>query len=175
VSFSGLRDSHLKTAHAPADMAPVNHTPVCRGVGKCARNSHLVTLIQLFPGSSVHDTSRSEGPVGRQLPFGMGIALSASLPDGLRFFRHLVPAYPTAPLTVRLPHGRIDGVAKFHFHECVGLGACPRPGSLRSTMPQLGDDRPASGAFWPKPDNLFGLFLVTTFITDSALFTLPTI
>jgi hypothetical protein len=60
VSFSehapyphGLRDSHLKTAHGPADMASVNHAPVYRDVGKCVRNSHLVTLIHLFPASSV--------------------------------------------------------------------------------------------------------------------------
>jgi hypothetical protein len=45
----------------------------------------------------------------------------------------------------------------------------------RDIPPQLGDDIPASGAFWPKPTNLFGLFSVTIFITDSDLFTVPTL
>ena len=33
-------------------------------------------------------------------------------------------------------------------------------------MPHVRNDMPSSGAFWPKPVNLFGLFAVTTFITD---------
>ena len=157
-------------------MTPVDRAPFYCRVGKCARSVHGAAPIHLFPVSSLINFSRSEAPVGRQLTFVMGYkALSAPLQNGIRFFRHLHPAAPTASLTGRLPRGQGDGVYKFRLCKCIGLGACYRPGSLWSTMPQLLDEHPTSGAFWLKPVSLFGLFSVTTFITDSHMFTLPTI
>jgi hypothetical protein len=79
-------------------------------------------------------------------------------------------------LTLRraFPEGDVRG---FHvpLRECVGLGACCRPGGVWSTIPHVRDGMPPSIAFWLKPDNLFGLFPVTTFIADSHVCTIPTL
>jgi hypothetical protein len=58
--------------------------------------------------------------------------------------------------------------------ESVGVGACCRPGGAWSTLPYVRDDMPPSGACWPTPVTLCGVSAVTTCITGSHLFTLPT-
>ncbi|NUX59294.1 hypothetical protein FSB65_39270 [Paraburkholderia sp. JPY418] len=48
--------------------------------------------------------------------------LSAPLQRGLRFFRLLIPAQPTAFLAVRLPQGQLFGLTTFPFHHTTGSG-----------------------------------------------------
>jgi len=71
------------------------------------------------------------------------------------------------------PKGDVRG-SHVPLPESVGVGACCRPGGAWSTMPYVRDDMPTSGAFWLKPVNLFGLLPITTFITGSHMFTIPT-
>ena len=124
-----LRNSDLKTTYATHRLAPVHTVPVCPCIRDRVRSAHHATPCQLISSVISHCLSRGQTPVGCQPPFGWGIGpLSIPLQNGLRFFRHPNPAYPTDSLTGLLPCGQIYGVPKFRFSSHVGLGACYRPG-----------------------------------------------
>src|SRR5262245_55133829 len=59
--------------------------------------------------------------------------VSASLRDGIRFFRHPKPAPPSARLAARFPFRERYGVTTFRFRSSVGLGTCCRPGGPTTT------------------------------------------
>ena len=102
--------------------------------------------------------------------------LSTPLQDGVGFFRPPMPAPPSARLTARFPPRR-ESVRGFQvpLAECIGLGACCRPGDPGPRCPTQQSDIPSPVPFWLKPRNLFGLLTITTVDTGSRTFTLPII
>ncbi len=76
--------------------------------------------------------------------------LSPPLQDGIRFFRPPMPASPSARLTARFPPPgvRIRGF-QVPLVECIGLGACCRPGSNGPRCPTSQRDIPPPVPFGP--------------------------
>ena len=72
----------------------------------------------------------------------------------------------------------MPGVVRgFHvpLEKYDGLGACYRPGSVWTTRTQALSVLPASNTVLDKRDNHLRLLQFTVFITDSDIFTLPSI
>ncbi len=167
----GLRDSDLKTTYVTENLSspPFGMKLRPQRSSRCSNSSVSLVIAQC--------PSRGERPVGRGLPFGPG-----DVETRIRSITERPSLFPTSHSRTPIgsPCGSLArraryGVSKFHSPECVGAGACYRPGGSRSTMPHSARVHPASGAFWFKPVSLFGLLLVTAFIADSDAFAIPTI
>ena len=99
--------------------------------------------------------------------------LSDPLQIGIRFLPHPFPAASSASFAVRLPSRGGNGVTSFissitpGFRSCLSAGGAPSAtGEWRAPVP---DHIP----FWFKPDSIFGLSLVTAFISTSPGLTCP--
>ena len=89
-----------------------------------------------------------------------------------------VPPTRRLPLRFAFPpnHPReVYGVSTFRLFEYIGLGVRSRPVAHRLRTGELAAPVPDHVPFWFMPINLFGMFAVTIFITDSHLFTIPII
>ncbi len=125
-----LRDSRLKTVHGPKDRSPLNGVPVWRPLWNRARDTLGVTPIHQLHLPSVKSTFRVERPVGRQLTFVTGYRTRIRPITG----RHSLLPTSHARTLIGSPYGslsptggRIRGF-QVPLVECVGLGACSRPG-----------------------------------------------
>jgi hypothetical protein len=101
--------------------------------------------------------------------------VSVPLQDGIRFFpppyphRHRLALRPPylcrsntgLPRSTRLT--RMGEVLSLRRERCVSMTGYYR------------DPVPAPVPFWPKPNSIFGLLLITTFIESSHVFTIPSI
>jgi len=100
--------------------------------------------------------------------------LSRPLQPGIRFFRHPVPARPTAFLAVRLPamfRRQPYGLTTFPACHKTDLGSAYSPAVLRRRSPNLQRTiRPHT--VWLMPDSSFGTVLLTRFISSSHPLTL---
>ena len=159
-----LRNVDAKTAHLP--VGTCESVPVAR-----------LTLLQSITLLGCRSSPISRRKTRRtSAPFRAG-SCSNPYPSYYRmaFASSDFPHPHIHRLTLRLafPEGDVRG-SHVPLPESVGVGACCRPGGAWSTIPHVRDGIPPSGAFWPKPLNLFGLLPVTTFIADSHVFTIPT-
>jgi hypothetical protein len=120
-------------------------------------------------GSLVTEHPRDVSPLSRRgdLVRGRTHPLSGRLPTGVGFFPHPTAAASSAFFAVRLPVRGDNGVTSFIFGITRELGrACrpvvhhPRRGIFEPPVP---DHIP----FWSKPDSIFGLFVLTAFISTS--------
>lgn len=166
----GLRNVDAKTAHLP--VGTWESVPVAR----LTRLPSIMLICCRSSPVSRRKTSRTSAP------FRAGSWSNPSPPrDRVAFASSDLLHPPTHRLTLRrvfpgglhVPVGDVRG-SHVPLPECVGGGACCRPGGAWSTIPHVRDGIPPSSACWPKPLNLFGLLPVTTFITGSHMLTLPT-
>ena len=99
--------------------------------------------------------------------------LSDPLQSGIRFHPHPFSVVPLASFAGSLPSRGDSGVTSFTFSIDPGLRSCLSAGGATSAT---GDDEapvPDHVPFWFKPDSIFGLFPVTTFISTLPGLTLP--
>ena len=101
--------------------------------------------------------------------------VSGPLPSGIRFFRHPKPASPKTSLAACCPRGERYGVSTFQLFKFVGVGACSRPGRCEVTRAYYQAALPISITFWFKRVSHLRLLMITVFIADSHVFTIPTI
>lgn len=89
--------------------------------------------------------------------------VSDPLQDGLRFFRHLIPANPTTFLTVGLPMtGQDYGLTVFHTFNDSGLDPNSSPAVICPCVPKLeGNNR--LHTFWFRLISTFSLLALTEF------------
>ena len=140
----------------------------------------METTVICFPSSSgFYQHSRNEAPVRRGLTFVPG--------DVQTHIRGITPRHSLLPTsqtrtTIGEPHSSLSrqtpGVVRgFHvpLEKYDGLDACYRPGSVWTTRTQALSVLPASNTVLDKRDNHLRLSQFTVFITDSDIFTLPSI
>ena len=106
-------------------------------------------------------------PVGRTHP------RSARLPSGLGLFPHPSSAVSSASFAVRLPLRGDHGGYFVHRLGHSGLGSCLSAGGAPSATGEFGAPVPDHLPFWVKPISIFGLSLVTAFISTSPGLTCP--
>ena len=122
---------------------------------------------------------RAETPQGSRLACAPGDVATRIPPitEGHSLFPAPLPAPPLVSLTASLPSFREEryGLTTFHKIDKDGLGAlCPLV-ALCVHDKVMARPCTRSSAFWPKPLSIFGLFLLTTFIKSSHVFTIPSI
>src|SRR4029453_14079564 len=87
-----------------------------------------------------------------------------------------LPRLPLVGLAASLP--RVEeqyGLTTFRKVDTDGLGALCPPGALNVHDRVLSRLCTRSSAFWRKPNSIFGLSLIPTFIESSPVFTIPSI
>src|SRR5271157_2347970 len=83
------------------------------------------------------------------------------------------PAVSLASFAGSLPSQGDSGVTSFTFSIDPGVRSCLSAGGATSATGELGAPAPDHVPFWFKPDSIFGLFLITTFISTSPGLTQP--
>jgi hypothetical protein len=123
--------------------------------------------------------SRTETPQGSQLACAPGDIATRIRPTTGRpsLFPTPIPAPPSVGLVAFLPFVRKEryGLTTFHKIDKDGLGALCPPVALCVHDKVMARPCTRYSAFWPKPLSIFGLFLLTTFIKSSHVFTIPSI
>ncbi len=158
-----LRDSCLKTVHGPKDRSPLNGVPVRRPLWNRARDALGVTPVHQLHLPSVKTTFRDERPVGRQRTF----------VPGYRTPIHPITGWPSllptshARTPIGSPYGSLSLTGRVRgfqvpLVECVGVGACCRPGGHGPRYSLQQGNIPPPLPFWLEPINLFGSFRLTT-------------
>ncbi len=100
--------------------------------------------------------------------------VSASLQGSIRFLRHLLPTYLSAHLTARFPYSNGGNWAypiSLILHG--GLASVYPPGESWITCDESRAPQPYPSPFWLRPDSIFGLSSLTTFIDDSHVLRIP--
>ncbi len=122
----------------------------------------LLSISSIYHRSKPRFALKDQSDVSALSCQGIG-PLSAPLQNGLRFFRPPMPAPPSARLTARFPPPgvRIRGF-QVPLVECVGVGACCRPGGHGPRYSLQKGNTPPPLPFWLEPVNLFGSFRLTT-------------
>ena len=92
---------------------------------------------------------------------------------GIRFLPHPSSAASSASFAVRLPLWGDNGVTSFIFSIVPGVRSCLSAGGAPSATGEFGAPAPDHLPFWFKPDSIFGLSLVTAFISTSPGLTCP--
>lgn len=101
--------------------------------------------------------------------------LSSPLQRSLCFFHLPLPAFPSDCLTTSYPYGRDTGLPCSVYETFDGLGSLYPPRVLVARDRECWNPCTHSIAFWLKPDSIFGLPNMTTFIKRSHMLTIPSI
>jgi hypothetical protein len=130
--------------HGPKDRSPLNGVPVRRPLWNRARDVLNATPIHPLHLPSVKSTSRVERPVGRQRTFVLGYRTRIRPITG----RHSLLPTSHARTPIGSPCGSLspEGGSVRGFQvplvECIGLGACCRPGGNGPRRPTTQRDIP---------------------------------
>ena len=89
------------------------------------------------------------------------------LQNGLRFLPHPFPAASSASFAVGLPRWGGNGVDSFIFWITRDLGRACRPVVRHPRRGMCQPPMPDHVPFWSKPVSIFGLLLLTAFISTS--------